>query len=338
MVKSLILTKVLTDEQMLEKEGTFISEDSLSHKIINSDTDIYYYEKGRKILLLKFRKNKINAKNTQLGWDNYRNLSKASRGRGASAGPIDTEGVYWSKRQIVNTKKWSTGYMTKDGKISNMKVNNQVASSVIGYFDQTKHLGLKLPCRLSHFARTNFEKYEAGIPFIQNIDKAFKELIPLSYQKQLMVAQRKNHVRIPKTSFSTVTINRNFRTALHRDRGDYKDGFGNLVVLERGKYQGGYTMLPQFGIGVDVRHGDFLAMDVHQWHCNSEIYETEEDKLHNASLPKVFKDNPAVGTVGLDKLFTRLTFVCYLRENMINCPDKIDPRFLTESGNSKIPV
>ena len=44
------------------------------------------------------------------------------------------------------------------------------------------------------------------------------------------------------------------------------------------QYQGGYTIFPQFGIAVDVRNNDFLAMDVHQWHSNTEIYETEDVK------------------------------------------------------------
>ena len=38
-----------------------------------------------------------------------------------------------------------------------------------------------------------------------------------------------------------------------------------------------------------------------------------------------------VGTVGLDKNYTRLTFVCYLRQKILNCPNDIDPRFLKEN-------
>ena len=77
-------------------------------------------------------------------------------------------------------------------------------------------------------------------------------------------------------------------------------------------------------------------MDVHQWHSNTEIIETQEDKEYNDKLDKVFNDNPEVGTVGLDKKYSRLTFVCYLREKILNCPNTIDSRFLKESGHSKI--
>ena len=127
-------------------------------------------------------------------------------------------------------------------------------------------------------------------------------------------ANKKPHLKIPDTSFSTITINRNFRTALHKDAGDFKGGFGNLTVIQRGMYHGGYTVFPQFGIGVDVRSNDFLAMDVHQWHSNTPIYETKEDREYNETLDTVFKDNPEVGTAGIYNKYTRLTFVCYLRE------------------------
>ena len=53
----------------------------------------------------------------------------------------------------------------------------------------------------------------------------FQKLIPDSYEKQITQANKKPRLKIPDTSFSTITINRNFRTALRRDAGDYKDGF-----------------------------------------------------------------------------------------------------------------
>ena len=385
-IKKLYVTKLFSDEEIASKEGTWFSESDLKLPVINSNIDVYYKDnEGNDRLLLKFRKNRIKPEHVQKGWDSYKDLAKASRGRGASAGPIDTKSQYWSKRTIVNTNKWSTGYLTpegnlmkdeldllsddeiknkaiekgiklldkekkelskeelifaiikKDGGISKMKVNNQVASNPIGFYESGKNFAT-LPCRLTHFTRTNYEKYNEGLPFIQSIDKQFKHLVPESYEKQLTRADTKPHLKIPKTCFSTVTINRNFRTALHRDAGDFRDGFGNLTVIRRGKFHGGYTMFPQFGVGVDLDTNDFLAMDVHQWHCNSEIYETEEDKAFNESLEPAFKDNPDVGTVGLYEKYTRLTFVCYLREKIANCPalEEIDPRFLTKSGHSKI--
>ena len=382
MVKKVLVNKVLTDEQMKDLEGTWVDESFIKIPVLESDTDVYYIdeETGLEKLLLKFRKNVISDNEIRLGWNAYKDLAKPSRGRGASAGPIDTTGQYWSKRTVVNNKKWMTNYLTPLGKelkekydklnidklidvsleldinieglnkddivsiiikklgaVSKMKVNNQVASNPIGFFDADNKM-CKLPCRLTHFTRTNFEKYQEGFPFLQKIDKLYKQLTPEAYQRQLDRANKKPLFKIPNTSFSTVTINRNFRTALHRDAGDYRDGFGNLTVIERGKYHGGYTVFPQFGVGINLRNNDFVAMDVHQWHANTQMYETEEDKEYNKAIPKVYKDNPDVGTAGIYELYTRISFVCYLREKLIHCSDDVDPQFLTKSGHSKIIV
>ena len=221
------------------------------------------------------------------------------------------------------------------GKKSKMKVNNQVASNPVGFYEASNNFS-KLPCRLTHFTRCNFKKYNEGLPFIQRIDQLFQELIPNAHIKQLERANLTNNFKIPNTSFSTVTINRNFRTALHKDAGDFKGGFGNLTVIERGKYHGGYTIFPQFGIGIDLRNNDFVAMDVHKWHSNTKLYETEEDKEFNSTLESEFKDNPDIGTAGIYKKYTRLSFVCYLREKIIKC-DNDNPvqSFLTSSTKRK---
>jgi hypothetical protein len=384
-IKKLLVSKILTDEVISSKEGTWFTEDDLVHPVIRSNIDVYYLnELGQETLLLKYRKNQISDELCDLGWNSYRTLAKPSRGRGASAGPIHQEGQYFGKRSLVHTKKWSTGYLKPEGKllkedldlksledikdkakelkvevkdddtkdiiiynivkatngVSSMKINNQVASNPIGFYEESKNFA-KLPCRLTHFTRVNYDKYQEGLPFIQKINQCFKKLIPEAHKKQLCKASEKPHLKIPKTCFSTITINRNFRTALHRDAGDFKEGFGNLTVIERGKYHGGYTCLPQFGIGIDVRRGDFLAMDVHEWHTNTPIYETEEDKVFNATLEDIFQDNPEVGTVGIYEKYTRLTFVCYLREKISKCPDQKDLTendlaHLTKSGHSKI--
>ena len=59
---------------------------------------------------------------------------------------------------------------------------------------------------------------------------------------------------------------------------------------------------PQYGVAVDVRQGDFLAMDVHQWHCNTPLEHSKK-------------------TIEKDEI-GRLSIVCYLRKNMIKCKQK----------------
>ena len=136
------------------------------------------------------------------------------------------------------------------------------------------------------------------VPLIVEADKQFKKLIPDRHKIQLLRANKTPKYRIANTAYSTITLNYDWRTALHKDKGDLEEGFGNLIVLEKAKsgfpdckgYTGGFLGFPRWGVAVDVRHGDFLAMDVHEWHCNT----------------------PITGT-------GRLSIVAYLRKGMIKC-------------------
>ena len=108
MVKTLIIDKLLSDDSIKGLEGTWIDESFIKYPVINEDTDVYYKEDNKEILLCKFRKNVISQELIDIGWENYKDLAKASRGRGASAGPINPESQYWNKRDLVKTKKWSS--------------------------------------------------------------------------------------------------------------------------------------------------------------------------------------------------------------------------------------
>lgn len=172
-----------------------------------------------------------------------------------------------------------------------------------------------LPCRLTSYTQVYFKFYKHGLPFIRAISDTFKKLIPDRFAKQYAAAGQKPMYQIDGTAFSSITINRNFRTALHMDDGDFKEGYGNLSVIERGRYTGGATIFPRYKVGFNVRTGDFLAMDVHEWHCNTEMTESAADKAYNRKLPKVHHDAIETGTLGGEKPFTRhLVRMLFARE------------------------
>ena len=327
---------VLSDAECDSLRGRYMDESSYD-RVIREDCDLYY--EGQ--IIFRFRKGLFSKELLDTAWHNCKYLAKSSRGRGASAGPIDPESVYWKKRQIYWNDKWRASYLVRDKKTgemkeSKMKVNNEVASQPIGFYGKTNGLGLDLPCRLSHYTRTNMDKYEKSIPFFQQIGKHYKDLVYSKYIEQMERA-RINDFHIPQTPFSTITINRNFRTAVHKDSGDF-GGFACLSVLEENKYSGGYFVLPKFRIAIDMRHGDLLVCDVHQYHANTELYESEEDKQYNDENPQqTYKDNLDVGILGLNNRFTRLSFVCYLRENMINCKSSLNKFFISMENSERLP-
>tara|TARA_R110001592_G_scaffold7686_5_gene42617 strand:+ start:724 stop:2331 length:1608 start_codon:yes stop_codon:yes gene_type:complete len=319
-----------TDVECKSRKGQYVN-DSDYDLLLTSDCDVYDSE--TKKVVLKFRKNVI--KETELAWKHTSHLAKASRGRGAAAGPIDPESVYWKKRDIYFQDKWAAKYMVKDKqnggmKKSAMKVNNEVASNPIGYYGATKSMGLNMPCRLSHYTKTHMDDFRGAMPFFQEVSQQYKKLLPNKFYDQWNRA-RLNNFHIKETPFSTVTINRNFRTAIHQDAGDY-GGYASLSVIEEGKYHGGYFVLPQYRIAVDLRHGDYLVCDVHQYHANTELFETPEDKEYNDTHPSSFRDNLEVGVLGLNNRFSRLSYVFYLREDIINCKNSYDKYYISLVG------
>ena len=322
-VKQVVLEPKMTNDEIKAREGTYFSEKD-ADTIYDDDVDLYAKDPdahGGKRLLARLRKNVIPHDLVKLAWKSFYNAAGASRNRGAAAGPIDAKSKYWTRRKLnkKSIKGWSAQYM-QNGKLSKMRVNNNVFSSVLGYFEKTPFMGL--PCRLTSYTQRYFKEYKAGIPYIEAIDGLFKKLVPDRHKVQLDRAESNPAFQIGDTAFSSVTINRNFRTGLHMDAGDLREGFGNLSVIERGKYEGGFTIFPRYKVGVNLRTGDFLAMDVHEWHCNTEMKEGVDDKKFNSSIPEVYVNDKETGTQGIEKLYSRISFVCYLREKLAECKAK----------------
>lgn len=324
-MKVLNLTPKYSEEELDELKGKYI-DDSYYDELITEDCDCYR-EDGS--ILFKFRKHLADDNECDIAFLAFKNLAKSTHSRGASAGPIDPNSVYWKKRPIIKLNKpggWSAHHYNVHGQKTKMKIQNEVASNIVGYWSETHQMKMDKPCRLSHYSRQHFLKVEDGTPYIQKISDSYKKLHPDWYKKQMEQAMIQPDMVVGDTPFSTITINRNFRTGVHKDAGDY--GFGNLSTLEYGHYHGGYFVIPKYRIAIDMRNGDHLCVDVHEYHANTEMYETDEDKILNDKLPDIFKDNLEVGVLGLNNRYARVSLVCYLRGELKNCEMELDPVLL----------
>jgi hypothetical protein len=294
-VKTIICERLVSDEVLRGMVGDYIPPSILDQTLVlKSDADVYGLD-GH--LLAKFRKSVIPPHLCKLGLECFEKAAQVSYNRGAAAGPIDMaklppEAVALRPRREhekgVPGKNY-TYYIRPDGSDAKNCVSNAVYSGVIGYYEKAR----QLPCRLTAFTRKHFDRYTVGLPFIQYLSDLFKELVPERYECQKERALQSPDYIIPGTVFSTFSANKNFRTAIHKDKGDYEEGFGTLACLGKG-YEGAYTIFPAYGVGFDVREGDFLAMDVHEYHGNSELTPTQED-------------------------YIRLGFVCFLRKRIKFC-------------------
>jgi hypothetical protein len=155
----------------------------------------------------------------------------------------------------------------------------------------------KLACRLTSFSAHEWQQFEKLLPLTRRVDEMFRNYLPERHapQGQAMTRIDKKFV-VPGTAFTTITINRNFRTAAHLDEGDFHDGFGALTLLTAGDFSGGEIVFPRYRIAIDYRMQDVLLCDVHEVHGNLPI-------------------------VGIPENYARLALVFYLRENMLEaCP------------------
>lgn len=142
-----------------------------------------------------------------------------------------------------------------------------VMSSILGSFEA---VGPMQYCRLTAFSAQQVEAWDSLRPYFDRIARLFEEHVPERYAAQMVAVQNTEpDWVIPGTPFTTITVNNTYPTGLHTDKGDLDAGFSTLGVMRRGAYEGGWLSFPQYGVGVDMKDGDVILMDAHEWHGNT---------------------------------------------------------------------
>lgn len=142
-----------------------------------------------------------------------------------------------------------------------------ISSAIVGAFDPS---GQQKYCRLTSWTGQNLPSWELLHPVLQQVAANLREQVPERYAAQLAAAQATDPAWIvPRTPFSTVTVNNSYPTGTHKDKGDLDAGFSTITTLRRGEYKGGRLVFPQYRVAVDLKHGDLILMDAHEWHGNT---------------------------------------------------------------------
>lgn len=176
--------------------------------------------------------------------------------------------------------------------VSTTTYGSAVNSGIAGWFDRYPRIPYG---RATSYTRDNPEKFAMAYPFLQTLAKGFKDLLPWRYNNQMEAAKKLDpRFLVPGTPFTTITVNKTFRTAAHYDAGDLNSGLSNLLTLSNdGKYTGGYLIAPEYRVAVNVRPGDLLLINNHEvMHGNTEIK--------------------------CDEGSERVSLVCYFREKMLD--------------------
>jgi hypothetical protein len=103
----------------------------------------------------------------------------------------------------------------------------------LGYFDYKK----ATVCRETSWTNKHAEVLAGCGPLIRYVDHVYRNTCPKHYQRQIAkVNEIDPGLRLGSTAFTTVTVNKNNRTAAHTDKGDVRDGLGCLTT--HGKFRG----------------------------------------------------------------------------------------------------
>lgn len=230
-----------------------------------------------------------------------------------------TRGMVWLRTKIDETghdyhdffkgkiKEWrdlppaqasADARFIKQNFISDTTYANEVLSGIAGFFDRYPRIPYG---RATSYTEHNYGTYEKCYPFMRKLANKFEELLPRRFGVQKSCADSidpRFRVAGEDTPFTTITVNKNFRTAAHRDAGDLHEGFSNLTVVAKDKnWEGGYLVLPEFRVAVNIRPGDLLLINNHGGiHGNTELIPPEGKGLEDME---------------------RISLVCYFREKML---------------------
>lgn len=308
--------KHYSDEEMEERFAATMLLDTDYDQVVSEDC-IVLKEDGSPLLI--YRKGVIPAAYCRAAFDNLKQAAKegGSTNRGMASGRGKIEGADIGKvsgtrikirkrdgtlsntnRSLLNedtrrlVKRQGGRVMMQQSDGSFVEVDRGDApSGVVGFIDGNPRFPY---CRLTAYNINHPEMFASALPMIKAVDRTFAQELPERYAAQKAVTERTSpDFYISGTVFTTLTVNLNFQTAVHKDAGDLKEGFGVMAALRAGKYEGCYTVFPQFRIAADMQTGDVLLADVHEWHGNSPLH------------PK--------------GAYERLSLVFYYRENVQNC-------------------
>ena len=196
-----------------------------------------------------------------------------------------------------------------DGTISkthSVPKGHEVISGVVGYYPRYPRIPF---CRECAWNQQHPEQFKSLLPLFQRVNALHEKYANESwkYQKAVVDKTSKDFV-IPGTIYTTVTVNKNFRTASHLDAKNLPEGMAPMILMRQGKFEGGHVVLPEWRIAAKLDTGDLIIFrNMLDYHGNTKI-------------------------IPLSKDYQRCTLVFYYREEMTKCGTKEQELARAKSG------
>jgi hypothetical protein len=250
--------------------GKFLDDSSYDLLL---DESARVYKPDGSLLLALFKAGHSKAAVTS-AWSVLKDYNPSTNNRGIAAGS--------ERRKRIRA----------DGTESNTNIADPVNSGIVGFFERSPRFPY---CRACAWNLEHPELFENLVPVCREASEFYRQCGEEKFAKQ----ERHAHAThpdflIPGTVFSTLTVNKNFRTACHKDAGNLQGTLNVMSLFREGIFTGGHIVLPDFRVAAKLETGDCIVFDAHEFHGNTPIFQ-------------------------ISKKFTRCTVVFYYRENMDRC-------------------
>ena len=142
-------------------------------------------------------------------------------------------------------------------------------TGVVGFYDYLNNANPR-KCRETQYTRQHWpEMVNDCAPMLKTLNAVYERAAPAHFRLQQAVIPPQ--FRLFGTAFSTLTVNHSFRTAMHTDKGDFKNGLGVVAVID-GNYSGCHLAIPKLKKAFKLQIGDVLLFDTSLPHGNTEAH------------------------------------------------------------------
>ncbi|KPA77140.1 putative J-binding protein [Leptomonas pyrrhocoris] len=170
-------------------------------------------------------------------------------------------------------------------------------TGIVGSYDYLNN-PTQRKCRETEFSRRHWGDMSSCEPLFKHLDRLYSQMAPMHHH--LQKAAIPTQYQLSGTVFSTVTVNRDFRTAVHTDKGDFRSGLGVLAVIN-GEFEGCHLAIKKIHKAFRLQMGDVLLFNTALEHGNTEV------------------ENPEAG-------WKRTSIVCYLRTGLMSAVCEMERR------------
>lgn len=117
-------------------------------------------------------------------------------------------------------------------------------------------------CRITADTRTQKSIAPKILEFGKVIDEIYKTLLPEQHEMNLEIVKsnvEKDYI-IKDTPFTTINFNVNHAIKYHKDAGNFKGVYSNVLILKEDVI-GGYLVCPEYNIGFEQGDGALILFD-----------------------------------------------------------------------------